>query len=111
MTVDCRVAEGADALPPVVEEVLWRVVQEGLTNVEKHAHAQHVEVNLALQPKEVVLRVTDDGAGLPSGAEDKPGHYGLRGLRERVEGLGGAFTVAPAGSSGTAIEAHIPVIA
>ena len=65
MTVDCRVAEGADALPPVVEEVLWRVVQEGLTNVEKHAHAQHVEVNLAFQPKEVVLRVTDDGVGLP----------------------------------------------
>jgi signal transduction histidine kinase len=109
--VDCRVAEGADSLPPAVAEVLWRVAQEGLTNVEKHAHAQRVEVNLALPPKEVVLRVSDDGVGLPRGAEDKPGHYGLRGLRERVEGLGGAFTVAPAGSSGTVIEARIPVIA
>ena len=109
--IDCRVTEGADALPPAVAEVLWRVAQEGLTNIEKHAHAHHVEVNLALQPKEAILRVSDDGVGLAHGAEDKPGHYGLRGLRERVEGLGGAFTVAPAGTSGTIIEARIPVIA
>jgi len=109
--VDCQIAGNADALPPAVTEVLWRVAQEGLTNIEKHAHAHHVEVKLARQPKEVVLRVSDDGAGLPPEAEGKPGHYGLRGLRERVEGLGGAFTVAPAGTSGTAIEARIPVIA
>jgi two-component system sensor histidine kinase UhpB len=68
-------------------------------------------VNLTLPPKEVVLRVSDDGVGLPRGAEDKPGHYGLRGLRERVEGLGGTFTVAAAGTNGTLIEAQIPVIA
>jgi signal transduction histidine kinase len=109
--VDCRVAEGADTLPPAVAEVLWRVVQEGLTNVEKHAHAQHVEVNLALQPKEAVLRVSDDGVGLPPAAEDKPGHYGLRGLRERVEGLGGAFTLTATAGKGTLIEACVPVIA
>ena len=111
VVIDCQVAEGADALPPAVAEVLWRVAQEGLTNIEKHAHAHRVQVNLAIQPKEVVLRVSDDGAGLPCGAEDKLGHYGLRGLRERVEGLGGAFTVAPAGTNGTVIEARIPVIA
>jgi signal transduction histidine kinase len=109
--IDCRVAEGADALPPAVAEVLWRVAQEGLTNIEKHAHANHVQVNLTLHPKEVVLRVSDDGAGLPREAENKPGHYGLRGLRERVEGLGGTFTVAMAGTNGTLIEAQIPVIA
>lgn len=109
--IDCQVAEGADALPPAVAEVLWRVAQEGLTNIEKHAHAHRVQVNLTVQPKEVVLRVSDDGAGLSRGAEDKPGHYGLRGLRERVEGLGGAFTVAAAGTSGTLIEVRIPVIA
>jgi signal transduction histidine kinase len=109
--IDCQVAGDADALPPAVAEVLWRAAQEGLTNIEKHAHARCVEVNLTVQSKEVVLRVSDDGAGLPPHAEEKPGHYGLRGLRERVEGLGGTFTIATAGSSGTAIEAHIPVIA
>jgi signal transduction histidine kinase len=109
--IDCQVAEGADALPPAVAEVLWRVGQEGLTNIEKHAHAHRVQVNLTVHSKEVVMRVSDDGAGLPLRAEEKPGHYGLRGLRERVEGLGGTFTVAAAGSDGTVIEARIPVIA
>jgi signal transduction histidine kinase len=94
-----------------VAEVLWRIAQEGLTNIEKHAHARHVEVNLTVHPKEVVLCVGDDGAGLPREAENKSGHYGLRGLRERVEGLGGAFTVEMAGTNGTFIEARIPVIA
>ncbi len=109
--IDCQIAGCTDSLPPAVAEALWRVAQEGLTNIEKHAHAHHVEVNLAVQTKEIVLRINDDGIGLPSGAEDKPGHYGLRGLRERVEGLGGTFTVALAGATGTAITARIPVIA
>jgi len=109
--IDCQVAEDAAAVPPAVAEVLWRVAQEGLTNIEKHAHAQRVEVKLTRQPREVVLRVGDDGTGLPPGAGNKPGHYGLRGLRERVEGLGGVFSVAAAPVSGTCIEARIPVIA
>jgi signal transduction histidine kinase len=111
VAIDCQLAGEADVLPPAVAEVLWRVAQEGLTNIEKHAHAHRVEVSLTMHPKEVVLRVSDDGAGLPPRAEEKPGHYGLRGLRERVEGLGGVFTVAAVGTGGTVIEAHIPVIA
>jgi signal transduction histidine kinase len=109
--IDCQLAEGADSLPPAVAEALWRVAQEGLTNVEKHAHARHVRMNLTLPSKEVVLRATDDGIGLSPGAEEKPGHYGLRGLRERVEGLGGTFTVATAGTAGTVVEARLPLIA
>jgi two-component system sensor histidine kinase UhpB len=53
--------------------------------------------------------VADDGVGLPSNAEDQPGHYGLRGMRERVEGLGGALTVSNT-SQGTLVEARLPVI-
>ena len=109
--IDCQLAAGADALPPAVAEVLWRVAQEGLTNIEKHAHAHHVDLKLSLQPNEVVLQLADDGAGLRPGAADKPGHYGLRGLRERVEGIGGIFNITPAKTNGTLIEARIPVIA
>jgi signal transduction histidine kinase len=110
ITVDGQLAEGTASLPPAVAEVLWRVAQEGLTNVEKHAHARHVLVTLALPPREAVLRVADDGIGLPPGAEDKPGHYGLRGLRERVEGLGGTLAT-PAAGKGTILEARAPVLA
>jgi len=107
VAVECRLAENADAAPAAVAEVLWRVAQEGLTNVEKHAGARRARVELELTAKEFVLRVTDDGAGLPVGAEEKPGHYGLRGLRERVEGLGGAFT-ATAANHETTITARVP---
>jgi signal transduction histidine kinase len=57
-----------------------------------------------------VLRIQDDGLGLPAGAESQHGHYGLRGMRERVEGLGGVFTVGRLGPGGTLIEAQLPLI-
>jgi signal transduction histidine kinase len=110
IALECQVAEGADQLPLVVAEVLWRVAQEGLANAEKHARARRIEICLALQPKEVLLRVGDDGVGLPPGAEDKPGHYGLRGLRERVEGVGGTFRLTAAQPRGTLVEARVPLI-
>ena len=108
--VDGQLATGADALPPSVAEVLWRVAQEGLTNVGRHAQARQVHVNLNLLPREITLRMADDGVGLPAGAEDMPGHYGLRGLRERVEGLGGTFTLATPEGGGTIMEARLPII-
>jgi signal transduction histidine kinase len=110
LNIECHLGDHTDRLPPAVAEVLWRVAQEGLTNVEKHARARHARVSLSLEPTEVRLQVSDNGVGLRPDAEETPGHYGLRGMRERVEGLGGTFTVAPAGSQGTLIEVRIPVI-
>ena len=109
--IDCQVAAGADGLPRAVAEALWHVAQEGLTNVEKHAQAQHVAVRLSLQPQLAVLCVTDDGVGLPPDAESKPGHYGLRGLRERVEGVGGTLLLTTAEPRGALIEARVRLIA
>jgi len=109
--VECELAEGTNRLPPRVSEVIWRVAQEALTNAEKHAHARRVLVRLNLPPREVLLEVRDDGVGLSPDAESKPGHYGLRGLRERVEGLGGTFTMTPSENKGTLIAARIPLIA
>lgn len=110
-TIECQLDESADGLPPLVAEVLWRVAQEGLTNVEKHAKAHRTLVHLALQPKEVLLLVSDDGVGVTPGADDKPGHFGVRGMRERIEGLGGTFTLRTNGNRGTLLEARVPVIA
>lgn len=110
LKVECRVAEGVDQLSPVVAETLWRVAQESLTNVEKHAHARQVEIDLQLQPQTALLRVCDDGVGITPAAEDQPGHYGLRGMRERVEGLGGALKISGHGP-GAVVEARLPTLA
>jgi signal transduction histidine kinase len=111
LKVDCQVTSSAEGLPPAVAEALWHVAQEGLTNVEKHAQARHVAVSLSLQPQLAVLRVSDDGGGLPPDAESKPGHYGLRGLRERVEGVGGTLLLTTAQPKGAIIEARVRLIA
>jgi signal transduction histidine kinase len=95
-------------LTPAAAEALWRVAQEALSNVERHAQARHVELCLERQPSAVVLRVSDDGRGLPAGAEARPEHYGLRGMRERVEGLGGSLAVS--GGQGTVVEAKVPIV-
>lgn len=110
-SVECGLADGTNRLPPMVAEVIWRLAQEGLTNVERHAQARRVQISLALPSGGVRVQVRDDGVGLPADAENKPGHYGLRGLHERVEGLGGTFTVTTPETKGTLIEALIPLIA
>jgi signal transduction histidine kinase len=109
LQIRCRVPPEADRLSPALAETLWRVAQEALTNIEKHARARTVDITLEIQPAAAALRVADDGAGLPPEAEGQPGHYGLRGMRERVEGLGGALTLNNTGQ-GTVIEAHLPII-
>jgi len=108
--VDYQAAAEAAPLPPAVAEALWRTAQEGLANVEKHSRARTARVTLEPGPRTAAVRVSDDGVGLPAEAEARPGHYGLRGLRERVEGLGGAFTAARSEPAGTTIETRIPLI-
>lgn len=110
LEVTCQVDEGAESLRPPLAEALWRVAQEALTNVERHAQARTVQVSLECEPRSATLRVADDGVGLPDGAEARPDRFGLRGMRERVEGLGG--TLALRGDrGGTIVEATLPVIA
>jgi signal transduction histidine kinase len=108
LSVACTVSPGTERLAPAVAETLWRVAQEALTNVERHAHARTVSVDLQVLPAAASLRVSDDGQGLPPAAETLPGHFGLRGMRERVEGLGGSLRMH--GAAGTVIEASLPLL-
>ncbi len=107
--VEYRAPVEAAPLPPAVAEALWRTAQEALANVEKHSRARTARVTLEPGPRIAMVRVSDDGVGLPAEAEARPGHYGLRGLRERVEGLGGAFTAVRATPAGTTVETRIPL--
>ncbi len=110
LEVSCQVAPVADTLSPAISEVIWRVVQESITNIEKHAQSQRVQIKLAVEPNVATISVSDNGVGLPADAETRPGHYGLRGLRERVEGLGGMLSYASHGLAGTEVRASLPII-
>jgi signal transduction histidine kinase len=97
----------AERLPADVETVLYRVVQEALTNVVKHARAQRVSIVLQAGPTKVAAVIEDDGRGFPADEESSDG-LGLLGMRERVALANGRLEVESSGS-GTTIRVEVPV--
>jgi two-component system sensor histidine kinase UhpB len=96
-------------LPLTAEQelVIYRVAQESITNVVRHARATHAEVTLRGDGEGgVVLCVRDDGVGLPVDAERRSN--GLRGMRERALLVGANVTIQPAPEGGTEVRLHLP---
>lgn len=106
----------APAPPPDVALAAFRILQEALTNVAKHAGAAHVTVRLALRTEWVMLTVTDDGCGFSEDAPPGPARRtgstgrGLAGMAERAAVFGGSLRVTSRPGKGTAIEAKLPVV-
>jgi two-component system sensor histidine kinase UhpB len=101
----------AEELPPLSDEAeiaVYRVAQESLTNVARHAGAKRVEVTLQPGTDSVVLRVADDGRGLPDSGTSANGHNGLRGMRERAILVGGALAVKRSDDGGVEIRLEVP---
>ena len=99
---------GDDApLPAGVDLAAYRVVQEALANVVRHAGAEQATVRLTYDPRAVVVEVVDDGCGAANGG-GKAGH-GLIGLRERVDLYGGDFEAGPRAEGGFGVRARLPV--
>ncbi len=97
-------------LPGVIEHEILRVAQEAVTNAVKHGSAPHIHVSLAFRPREVQLRVSDDGRGFdPDRDGAKPGHFGLIGMRERMKKLGGEFAIESRAGGGTTLSATVPL--
>lgn len=109
LEIKCHVDEGADQLTPAHAEALWRIAQESLANIERHAAAHTVQLQLNIESNAALLSIKDDGRGLPPDAEKHAGHYGLRGMRERVEGLGGTMTLTSNGS-GSRVDVKLPIL-
>lgn len=109
--VDCEliVDESLELEEPFATGV-FRIVQESLQNVAKHAEAQHVEVELKVQGDYLLLRVQDDGIGFRPSAPRKPQSLGLVGLRERAQLMRGELRVDSSPGAGTRVEAKIPTI-
>ena len=96
--------------PPQVASTVYRVVQEALTNVARHAPgASRVTVTIAHDPQQVSVEVTDDAPAIVSGHSRPGGGYGLAGMRERVEALGGKVGAGPRPGAGWAVKASLPV--
>jgi signal transduction histidine kinase len=101
-------AEAIPRLPLATEEALYRIGQEAIHNIVKHANASRAAVRLARDGDLVRLTVTDDGGGFAPG--DVPrGHLGLLGMRQRLDLIGGELRVESAPGRGTTVDASVPV--
>lgn len=87
----------------------FRVFQEALTNVGKHAGASQVDVQLTQEDDEVVLEIADDGCGLDAADLQKPRSFGLRGIRERLASLGGSLELSANQPKGTCLTLRAPL--
>jgi signal transduction histidine kinase len=113
LLVDVQIVGTPRRLEPAVEVSAYRIVQEALTNVRRHARARHVDVRLTYEPGCLRLHVSDDGTGRATDASlphdgRQPG-YGLVGMRERVEVYGGRLSVSSPSTGGFTVEAELPL--
>jgi len=108
--VNCRVTAHEEQIELCEETsiALFRITQESLTNIAKHAKASMVEIVLTLQDKELLLLISDNGQGLKAGYQTKEGSYGLQGMRERALALGGELTVDSKENQGVQLLVRIP---
>lgn len=96
-------------LPARVEVMLYRIAQEALTNVVRHADARHVTLQLTMTPDQVAMDIEDDGVGFDP-AQPTPDRFGLMGLSERARLGGGSFEVKSSPGAGTRLEVRLPLV-
>jgi signal transduction histidine kinase len=98
-------------LHPILRDEIYRIAAEALRNAFRHAQASQIEVEIGYGEKQFTLHVRDDGRGIDRdvlGGDGRQGHFGLHGMRERAELVGGKLTVWSQPDSGTEIELIIP---
>lgn len=96
-------------LPDPVETGLYRIAQESLNNILKHAHAGQVTLNLARDLTGVTLEIIDDGNGFDPGLARQQGGMGLEGMQARTEQIGGQFSIQSAAGAGTRVKVEVPL--
>jgi signal transduction histidine kinase len=108
VSIDVRSDLGDRRLPAEVETVLYRITQEAMTNILKHADAKLVRVRLSRSERDATLVVQDDGKGFDPGRVSD-GSVGLVGMRERIALLGGRLTIESTEGAGTMLTAEVPI--
>ena len=109
--VHVEIAGQEKRLPPEVEIALFRIVQEAIVNIARHAHAESVYVSLEFKEKSVAVQVEDDGSGFDfsQGFSPTGAGVGLLGMKERTELLGGVLTIETKPGEGTRVSVEVPV--
>jgi len=98
-------------LHPILRDEVYRNAGEALRNAFKHAQAKQIEVEIRYDERQLRVRVRDEGKGIDAkhlNEDERPGHYGLRGMRERAKLMGGKLAVWSELDSGTEVELRIP---
>jgi signal transduction histidine kinase len=113
VTVTCEFSDTERRLPPLMETALFRAVQEAVSNIAKHANAEHVLIQCGVEGDVLTIEIEDDGNGFEVAAVRRPtdeGHgWGLLGITERVEALGGSVVIDTAPGQGARIVVTVPV--
>jgi signal transduction histidine kinase len=110
--IQCEIQDdhGEIALPDHCATAFFRILQESLTNIVRHANATHVKVELRLNGDWLSLTVRDNGCGLPPGGRNKYGSFGLVGIEERIVILGGTCAVFSEPDGGTTVMVSAPIM-
>ena len=98
-------------LPPEADQAAYRIVQEALNNVSRHAGDACAAVHLHYMPHTLSVQVDDDGKGTVSSTGSRPSGLGLVGMRERVSALGGRLQAGPQDGGGFRVHAELPAAA
>ena len=108
MTCEVDVPADGGVLAPAVALSLFRIVQEALTNVARHAQAKRVRISLSIRPDAVTLTVADDGRGVSADELSRPTSLGVLGMRERALVVGGEVTIIGSPGRGTTVTVRVP---
>src|ERR1700729_2067171 len=108
LPVTVNVTGARRSLPPEVDQAAYRIVQEALTNVSRHAGQASAWVHLCYTPDALAVEIDDDGTGTSTGPRPSGPGLGLIGMRERVTALGGRLHTGPRGGGGFGVRAELP---
>jgi signal transduction histidine kinase len=112
--VELDIPSDLPRLSQETETVLFRIVQEGLTNVHRHSQSPKARIRISWRPKEIELELHDEGKGMPAGSLELPLlgggilGVGIAGMRERVKQLGGRLEIT-SGKQGTTVRVILPL--
>ena len=106
--IDFRCTVGVQNLPPVIERELYFTLREGILNAVRHSRASELHLTITATPKGCAASLRDNGVGFEPGSSLNNSHYGLKGMRERMQKIGGEISVETSPGKGTEIKISIP---